>query len=79
MDNLKKNIDRFPKYFMFQLTKDELDNSFKVTNCDIKFCIIYNIKPYSYILKCINLIVYIYRLIQLGDKRDLHLVQFLIY
>lgn len=41
---VKRNLDRFPENFMFQLSADELANlrcqsgtsSFKVTNCDLK-------------------------------------------
>lgn len=35
---VKRNLDRFPEDFMFQITKAETEESktFKVTNCDLK-------------------------------------------
>ena len=33
-EQVKRNINRFPTDFMFQLTKEEA--GFKVTNCDLK-------------------------------------------
>ena len=38
---VKRNLDRFPEDFMFQLTKAETEDwqtpqTFKVTNCDLK-------------------------------------------
>lgn len=32
---VKRNIERFPSDFMFELTKEEVE-WFKVTNCDLK-------------------------------------------